>query len=57
MTVITEGPNAISGKNGEWHTTLGATYAGKTVKMILTPDPAKAAEVDQTPIVVSDTVS
>ena len=49
--------NAISGKNGEWHTTLGANYAGRTVEMTLTPDPAKAAEVDQTPVVVSDTVS
>lgn len=39
-----------------WHAVLPANYAGKTLEMTLTPDPAKADEVDQTPVVESAAV-
>ena len=51
------GDGTIVGNDGEWHAIFTADTAGKTLEMTLTPDPAKAAEVDQTPVVVSDTVS
>ncbi len=48
--------NVIEGKDGSWHATLDRNYLGKTIELTVTPDPAKADEVDQTPVSLSATV-
>ena len=44
------------GPGEKWHAVLPVNHSGKTVEMTLTPDPAKADEVDQTPVVKSAAV-
>ena len=44
------------GPGEKWHAVLPENHSGKTIEMTLTPDPAKADEVDQTPVVESAAV-